>query len=161
MTLRYALPMLALCLTLSGFFAIARGRFAAFGPPQTILRVLVALPLLLSGIFLHFFRIADAASIIPPGFPDPRVLVQVTGLLEVAGAVGLFLPAWQRRAALALALLMIAIFPANIYAAGRVVGGVPMPGIPVRLTMQILYILLILLAGYGLPGKRKESTRPA
>ena len=160
MFLRYAIPLLLLCLALAGFFLIARGSFAPFGWPQALLRVIVALPLLLSGVVLHFLRIADSVSIIPPAFPDPRLLVQVTGLLEIAGAVGLFLPAWRRRAGLALAIMMIAVFPANIYAAGRTVGGIHMPGIPVRLAMQIVYVVLILLASFGLPVRGRRSLLP-
>jgi uncharacterized membrane protein len=51
---------------------------------------------------------------------------------------------------------MIVIFPANVYAAGRNVGGLHMPSVPVRLAMQIVYIVLLLMAGWGLP----KRTRP-
>jgi len=46
---------------------------------------------------------------------------------------------------------MVAIFPANIYRAGQMVEGMRFPTVPVRLTAQIIYILLVLLAGYGMP----------
>lgn len=32
-----------------------------------------------------------------------------------------------------------------------------MPGIPVRLAMQIVYVLLVLLAGWGVPSRMREA----
>ena len=52
---------------------------------------------------------------------------------------------------------MVAIFPANIYSAGQVIGGFRFPSVPVRLAMQIVYVVLVLLAGYGIP---KPESRP-
>jgi uncharacterized membrane protein len=46
---------------------------------------------------------------------------------------------------------MVAIVPANIYSAGQLVDGFQFPGVPVRTAMQIVYIVLVLLAGYGFP----------
>jgi uncharacterized membrane protein len=62
----------------------------------------------------------------------------------------------RRAAALCIAVMMVAVFPANIYAAGKVVDGLQFPSVPVRLSMQIVYIALVLLAGFGLP---KGATR--
>ena len=151
--MNYAIPTLLLTLTIACFFIGSQGRYRPFGLAQSGLRVLVALPLLLSGIVLHFFRLQTTAAIIPPGFPAPLFLVQLTGVLEVLGAIGLFLPSWQRRAAFLLAVLMVAIFPANVFAAGQTVGGLHMPGVPVRTAMQVVFILLILLAGFGRPAR--------
>jgi uncharacterized membrane protein len=117
---------------------------------QWVLRVIVALPLLVSGI-VHFTGTAMMATIIPPFFPYRTQLVLVSGALELAGAVGLLLPVFTRLASACLAVFMIAIFPANVYAAGQYVGGLHMPSVPVRLAMQIIYILLLLMGGWGLP----------
>jgi uncharacterized membrane protein len=144
-------------LTIAAFFAFARGRLASFGVAQMILRVIVALPLLVSGIYLHFFRLGVTASVIPPAFPARGFLVVVTGILEIAGAIGLFVPRARRAAAFWIAILMVAVFPANIYGAGQVIDGLRFPSVPVRLAMQIVYIVLVLMAGYGLP---RASRRP-
>jgi len=154
--LDYAIPLLLLVLTILGFFGLGRGNYASFGVWQVLLRVLVALPLVLSGVLLHFLRADATASIIPPAFPAREFLVMVTGVLEIAGAVGLFVPRLRRAAALCIAVMMVAVFPANIYAAGKVVDGLQFPSVPVRLSMQIVYIALVLLAGFGLP---KGATR--
>ncbi len=149
--MNYFVPMTVLVLTFVGFVALNRGHHRQSGVLQAVLRMLAALPLLFSGVVLHFFRTADAASIVPPGFPAPTALVYLTGVLEVAGAIGLFVPRFRKMAGLCIVLLMIAVFPANIYAAGKIIGGVQMPGIVVRTVMQVVYILLVLVAGYGVP----------
>jgi uncharacterized membrane protein len=149
--MHYAIPLSLLVATILAFFALARGNYASFGIPQTVLRVLVALPLVVSGVFLHFFRAQLTASIIPPVFPAHVFLAILTGVLEIAGAIGLFVPRLRRAAAFWIAVMMVAIVPANIYSAGQLVDGFQFPGVPVRTAMQIVYIVLVLLAGYGFP----------
>lgn len=149
--MRYFLPLLVLVVTILTFFALGRRGLTQFGWAQAVLRVVVALPLLISGIVLHFFRVSVTASVIPMLFPARELLVVLTGVLEIAGAIGLFVPLARRRAALWIAILMVCVFPANIYAAGQVVDGLRFPAVPVRLTMQVVYIAMVLLAGYGVP----------
>ncbi len=59
----------------------------------------------------------DLIAIVPPRLPAPGLLVTVTGALELLGAGGLLLPATRAAAAVCLLLLMLAMFPANVYAA--------------------------------------------
>jgi uncharacterized membrane protein len=144
--------MLTLAAVIAIFFLAGRSQgYAQFGVAQTILRILVALPLLLSGVILHFFMANGTASIIPPAFPDPRLLVILSGVCEIAGAIGLFLPATRRIAGFLIAVMLIAILPANIYAAGKTISGVTMPTVSVRTAMQAVYILMVLIASYGCP----------
>jgi uncharacterized membrane protein len=157
--MNYAIPVLLLSLIIVAFFVIGRGSYARFGVAQLILRVAVALPLLVSGVLLHFLRIGATASIIPTVFPARPFLVVLTGILEIAGALGLFVPRFRRPAAFWIAIMMVAIFPANIYAAGKVIDGLQMPSIPLRTAMQIVYIVLVLLAGYGIPGWKRLDQR--
>jgi len=151
--MNYAIPILLLTLTIVAFFGIACGRYADFGILQIVLRGLAALPLLVSGILLHFFRASAIASIIPPIFPAHLFLAVITGVFEIAGAVGLFIPRFRQAAALWISIMMVAIVPANIYVAGRTIDGLPMPSVAVRGAMQFVYIVLVLLAGYGIPGR--------
>lgn len=138
------------------FFALGRGRYLQFGGAQIALRVLTAMPLLLSAVLLHFLRTNEATAmlppIFPPPFPSPASLVIGTGVLEILGAIGLFMPKLRRSAALWIAIMMVLIFPVNIFVAGQTFAGLQMPSVPVRLTMQVIYIWTVLLAGYGLPG---------
>jgi uncharacterized membrane protein len=137
------------------FFGLARGGFRSFGTVRRVLRILVVLPLLVSGT-AHLIMPAAMAQIIPPVFPARTLLVVLSGIAELAGAAGLFFRGTERAVSLCLALLMIAIFPANIYVAGQTVHGMYMPSIPVRLLMQMLYILMILTAGWGRPVVRRQ-----
>jgi uncharacterized membrane protein len=100
---------------------------------------------------VHLLRPAAFLPLLPAWVPRPALLVMLTGLPELAGAVGLFFVATRRPAAAWLAVFMIAVFPANIYVAGEKVGPLAMPGVPVRTAMQAAYIVLLLMAGYGLP----------
>ena len=85
----------------------------------------------LTGI-AHFARQmrADLVAIVPPRLPAPGLLVTITGLWELLGAVGLFIPVTRVAAALCLLVLMLAMFPANIYASR-------MPNPPKSMTTQL------------------------
>jgi uncharacterized membrane protein len=152
--MNYVIPISLLMLTIAVFFALGRRGFVSFGATQAVVRVLAALPLIVSGVLLHLICVQLTASIIPPAFPARSLLVVVTGLLEIAGAAGLFLPKARRAAAFWIAIMMMAIFPANVYIAGRAVAGIQMPGVAVRTAMQIVYIVVVLLAGYGVPVRK-------
>jgi uncharacterized membrane protein len=155
----YAACLSLLTVTILAFFAVARGNYSSFGKPQTLLKILVALPLLLSGVALHFFRAHLTASIIPPFFPARLFLAVFIGICEIAGGLGLFVPRVQRSAALWIAIMMVVIFPANIYSAGQVIDGFKFPGVLVRLAMQVVYIVFVLLAGYGLPARGRRPRK--
>lgn len=91
----------------------------------------------------HFNRMKeDLVRMVPPSFPNPRALVFVTGLLEIAGAIGLLVPATRRLAATGLALLLVALFPANVSAArrGLTLRGKPVTPLPTRLPIQLLFL---------------------
>jgi uncharacterized membrane protein len=74
----------------------------------------------------HFgSRRDDLVAMVPPVFPAPGLIVTVTGVLEILGAIGLVIPRFTRPAALCLGLLLLAMFPANVHAAreGLTIGG--------------------------------------
>jgi uncharacterized membrane protein len=58
----------------------------------------------------------DMIAIVPPRLPSPGLLVSITGALELAGAAGLLYPPTRVAAAVCLTVLMLAMFPANVYA---------------------------------------------
>jgi uncharacterized membrane protein len=58
----------------------------------------------------------DMIAIVPPRLPAPGLLVTVTGVLELLGAVGLLYPPARVAAAVCLFVLMLVMFPANVYA---------------------------------------------
>jgi uncharacterized membrane protein len=71
--------------------------------------------------FLHILHPEPYVRIIPPALPWPGALVFISGVAEILGGVGLLLRRVRRAAAFGLVLLLVAVFPANIYmAAARV-----------------------------------------
>jgi uncharacterized membrane protein len=146
---RYALPLLALSAVTGAFFLGRRFR-PLRGKTAVAVRIAVTLPLVMSGV-VHLVRPAVFVALLPPPFPQRAWLIVLTGLPELLGAAGIWVPQTRRTASVCLAVFMIAIFPANIYVAGQTVGGLPMPQVPTRLAMQAVYIVLILLAGWGVP----------
>lgn len=80
-------------------------------------------------------------AIVPPSLPRPDLLVTVTGVLEVAGAVGLLVPATRTAAAICLALLLLVMFPANVRAArGAHHEAAPRTPLVPRTAMQVLFV---------------------
>jgi uncharacterized membrane protein len=95
----------------------------------------------------HFNKMKhDLARMIPPLFPQPLLLVYVTGVLEFLGAIGLLLPQFRRLAGICLAIMLVGLFVANINAAlkGVTLRGKPATGLWLRTPMQIFFICLLL-----------------
>ncbi len=63
----------------------------------------------------HFVLTESLMKIIPPWLPDHRALVIISGVFELAGAMGLLIPRHRRAAGFGLMLLTMAVTPANIY----------------------------------------------
>ena len=96
----------------------------------------------------------DLVRMVPPVFPKPDLLVTITGVLELLGGIGLLLPPFVSLAALALSMLLIAMFPANIYAAQHelTIGGRPATPLALRFPMQVFWIgALWWIAGHYAP----------
>ena len=98
---------------------------------------------------------ADLVAMVPPVFPAPELLVTLTGILELAGAAGLVYARTSRAAAIGLALLFIAMFPANIHAAqqGLSIGGRPVTELPLRTFVQ----LVLIVAATAIAWRKRES----
>jgi uncharacterized membrane protein len=98
---------------------------------------------------------SDLIRMVPPALPAPGLLVSLTGALELAGAIGLLLPPLTRLAALALAALLVALFPANLHAdrAGLQIAGRCATPLLYRLPLQLFWIACLLwVAAMHAPG---------
>jgi uncharacterized membrane protein len=89
---------------------------------------------------------------VPPSFRRPELWVTITGILEISGAIGLLIPATVTVAAVGLALMLIAIFPANVHAARQhmTIGGRPVPKLGIRILIQLIFLASVLIAGFNL-----------
>ncbi|HVU54325.1 MAG TPA: hypothetical protein VHD83_04685 [Puia sp.] len=79
-------------------------------------RIAMALMLLFTAI-AHFIFTKGLEMMIPAFVPFKKILVYLTGVAEMAGAVGLLLNAWFADTAVLLVLLFIVMLPANVHAA--------------------------------------------
>ena len=92
----------------------------------------------------------DMIATVPPRLPAAGLLVTVTGVLELVGAAGLLYPPTRVAAAVCLFLLMLVMFPANVYASR-------MPNPPksmtsrldVRTVEEIVYLGAAVVVGLG------------
>jgi uncharacterized membrane protein len=105
----------------------------------------MAIMLLFTGVSHFTVMKHDYLAMIPEPLPRGLWVVYLTGILEIAGAIGLLIPRWRRVAAICLVLLLLAMFPANVNAA---LNGIPLRGnaptsLWLRVPMQLLFIGLI------------------
>ncbi|MFM2100520.1 MAG: hypothetical protein RLZZ366_2059 [Pseudomonadota bacterium] len=91
---------------------------------RTVFRVLLAILYLLVGI-AHVRSPAGFIQITPEWVPYPAQVILISGLCEIAGAIGLMVPRLRYAAGIGLALYAVVVFPANIKHAieGIAVGG--------------------------------------
>ena len=104
-------------------------------------------------------RRGDLIAMVPPSFSRPDRMVSATGVFEILGAVGLLIPAIAPLAAACLAMLLIALFPANIRVARErlTIGGRPTTPLPLRTLLQLVFLVAVLVAGF--PGAFPLVTR--
>lgn len=62
----------------------------------------------------HFIAADTYVAMTPSALPAHRALVYLSGIAEIAGGLGLILPATRRWAAWGLIALLVAVFPANV-----------------------------------------------
>ncbi len=65
----------------------------------------------------HWTATRFFAAIVPDYLPAHRELIWISGVAEFAGGLGVLVPATRRPAAWGLILLLIAVFPANLWMA--------------------------------------------
>jgi len=109
----------------------------------TALRISLAAMFLLTAPAHWGRRRADLFRMIPPRFPRPDLLVSITGVLEILGAVGLLIPTIAPFAGLSLSLFLLAVFPANVHAARErlAIAGRPVTPLVARTAMQVIFVM--------------------
>lgn len=119
---------------------------------------LVGLCFIVAGAF-HFVRPAAYVAMMPPGLPQPGLLVVVSGLAEIAGGIGVLTGRFRRMAAWGLIALLVAVFPANLQVALHGWPGADFPRwlLWVRLPFQGLFIWLVYRCCLQ-AGKRRTDT---
>lgn len=116
-----------------------------------VLRIGLAAVFVFMGV-AHFLPAAarGMSAMIPPALKtrvSGTTLVRFTGLCEIAGGIGILVPQTRFAAGIALVVFLIAVFPANAYAAANPerFGRAAFPFWP-RFIAQVLLILAVLIA---------------
>lgn len=100
---------------------------------------------LMSGFYIfagvmHFIKPRMYIKIIPPYLPNPTLLNALAGLFEIILGLGLLFESTRSLAAYGIILLLIAVFPANVYMYQKGSKGIPKWILLLRLPMQLLLI---------------------
>ncbi|WP_066400243.1 DoxX family protein [Neobacillus mesonae] len=129
---------------LIGFFGLSY-----FDGWETSLRIAVALMFLFTATAHWGKRRPDLIKMVPPVLPKPGLIVTITGIIEIACAIGLLIPITSSIASVILAFLLIVMFPANIRAArkGITIGGRPSTPLFPRTILQIIFFIAVIFAG--------------
>ncbi len=128
----------------------------------TCLRWALAVMFLLTASAHFGDRRPDLVRMVPPSFPRPELLVTLTGVAEIFGAAGLLVRRLAPWAASGLALLLVAMFPANVHAAraGLSIGDVPVTPLVPRAVLQVMFLGAALVAGFGASREKGSRATP-
>jgi uncharacterized membrane protein len=100
----------------------------------------------------------DFAAMIPAPLPNDLWVIYLTGVLEIAGAIGLLIPRTRKLAGICLVLLLVALFPANVYAALNEIplrGEAPTP-LWLRGPIQLLFIGMVWWTSIKEPAESRQ-----
>jgi uncharacterized membrane protein len=90
----------------------------------------------------HFFQTAAMAEMLPPVVPYWMEIIYLTGILELLGAVGLWVPGLTRLTGLSLCLMLVGVLPTNVYAAFNSVAFGGHEAGPIYLLVRVPFQLL-------------------
>lgn len=110
---------------------------------KTVLRWVFTVVMVAAGAN-HFITPETYLAMMPDALPAHAALVAVSGVAEIAGGLGLILPATRKLAAWGLVALFVAVFPANLNMAihDLPLGGRSVPGwaLWARLPLQLVFL---------------------
>ena len=91
----------------------------------------------------HFVMTEEMAAMLPPSVPYRVGVIHLTGLFELAGAAGVWVPRLRRPTGICLIVMLLCVLPANVYAAlNRVAFGGHEAG-PAYLLVRVPFQLLV------------------
>lgn len=91
----------------------------------------------------HFVRTEEMTKMLPPAVPYRVELIYLTGVFELLGAAGVWVPRLRRLTGVCLIVMLLCVLPANVYAAlNRVAFGGHELG-PAYLIIRVPFQLLV------------------
>lgn len=107
----------------------------------------------------HFVYTDAQMRIVPPWLPEPRLIVLVSGVAELVGAMGLLWGRARKLAAWGLFVLTLAVTPANVYMLqqAELFPAVPYWALVARLPLQLVLLALIAWVAIRAPGASRPT----
>jgi uncharacterized membrane protein len=65
----------------------------------------------------HFIKTKEMSAMLPASVPYRAELIYLTGVLELLGAIGVWIPRLMRLTGVCLILMLVCVLPSNIYSA--------------------------------------------
>ncbi|RXZ68002.1 DoxX family protein [Agromyces albus] len=137
-------PLIALLAVTGALLLIGAAGVRWLRPWTVPLRGGLAAMFVLTGVS-HFVGMrGELIEMVPPWVPAPELVITVTGVLELLGAAGLLVRRTAPLAAGALALMLVAMFPANVYAALEGIASTTADYLLPRTLIQIVFLAALL-----------------
>lgn len=112
--------------------------------PKALLRTLLAAAMAVAGVY-HFVNADFFVAMVPKVLPQPLFITWLTGVMELALAVGISVEKTRSVAGVALAAFYVAVFPANVnmylHPAESGAGDVDPTLLLLRLPLQLVFIV--------------------
>jgi uncharacterized membrane protein len=143
-------PLIVLAVSILIFWIAGLAGVTVFQDHRFVLRAALAVMFFLTASAHWGRRRPDLIRMVPPVFPRADLLVTITGVLEILGAIGLLLPATAQTSSICMILLLAALFPANVRAARQrlTIAGKRVPSLPVRSIIQLVFIATLIAAAW-------------
>ncbi|MCW5821425.1 MAG: DoxX family protein [Cyanobacteria bacterium TGS_CYA1] len=108
---------------------------------------------------MHFIKTETFASAMPEYLPAKILLVQLTGVIEILGALGLIVEKTRKPAGICIALFLVCVFPVNLNMAlnPELFPKIPVWALWLRLPIQGLLIWLALRSSRYRTGCQKPD----
>lgn len=91
----------------------------------------------------HFRNPRLYLKIIPPYLPKPKLLNYMSGIAEVILGIGIFIPMVSKMSAWGIIVLLVAVFPANLFMFSNKKAGMGLPKIILLLRLPLQLILML------------------
>ncbi|MEE2038840.1 DoxX family protein [Nocardiopsis sp. CT-R113] len=133
-------PLITLAVVTTALLALGAAGVRRLRSWPLALRGGLAAMFTLTGVS-HFVGLREELiAMVPPALPAPDLLVTVTGILELAGAAGLLWARTSPWSAAGLGALLVAMFPANVYAITTGASAGFTESLPIRTAMQAVFL---------------------
>jgi uncharacterized membrane protein len=144
--------MIPLIVLVIAFVVFCLAGFAVpyFAHWQFSLRAALGVMFLLTASAHWGRRRADLIRMVPRGFGNAGLWVTLTGIAEILIAIGLQVPRTAAIVAVAAAVMLVCLFPANAKAAREklTIGGRPVPPLGPRLLIQMVFLAALAAAAW-------------